>query len=58
MPEMHLKQPICTYNACRPFNKQRKNENFKKQEIHDTFIKMSLTKFVSQITRLMEILKI
>ena len=45
---MHLKQPAVlrkpgfTYSACRPFtrNKQKKkNENLKKQEIHDIFSK-------------------
>ena len=23
MPELHLKQPECTYSACGPFNKHR-----------------------------------
>ena len=36
MPEMHLRQPGFTYNACEPFTK---NKYLKKQEIHVIFIK-------------------
>ena len=36
MPEMHLRQPGFTYNACEPFTK---NKDLKKQEIHVIFIK-------------------
>ena len=36
MPEMHLRQPGFTYNACEPFTKIK---DLKKQEIHVIFIK-------------------
>ena len=41
MPEMHLRQPGFTYSAWGPFTKKTKKESkdFKKQEIHDIFIK-------------------
>ena len=35
MPEMHLRQPRFTYNACAPFTKN------KKQRIQNIFIKTS-----------------
>ena len=43
MPEMHLKQPRFTCSACGPFtkNKEREFKNLKKQEIQNTFTKMS-----------------
>ena len=43
MPEIHLKQPGFTYNACGPFtkNKRKNTKNKKKQSIHGTFIKMN-----------------
>ena len=40
MPEMHLRQPGFTYNACGPFTKTRRNKRFlKKHEVQDIFIK-------------------
>ena len=40
MPEMHLRQPGFTYNACGPFTKTRRNKRFlKKHEAQDIFIK-------------------
>ena len=40
MLDMHLRQPGFTYNACRPFTKNKERiENLKKQEIHDLLIK-------------------
>ena len=39
MPEMHLRQPGYTYNACEPFPKNKESKNLKKQEIHNIFIK-------------------
>ena len=39
MPEMHLRQPGFTYSAFETFTKKKRIQNFKKQEIHDIFIK-------------------
>ena len=39
MLEMHLRQPRFTYNACRPFTKNKEIiPNFKKHEIHNLFV--------------------
>ena len=40
MPKMHLPQPGFIYSASGPFTKN-KYKNLKKQEIHNTFIKMN-----------------
>ena len=32
MTEMHLRQPIFTYNACEPFTKSKKIQNFIEKE--------------------------
>ena len=41
-PEMQLREPWFTYSACGPFAKNKeKLENFKKQEIQNTFIKLN-----------------
>ena len=37
MPKMHLIQPGFTYSACG--QRKKESKNFKKQEIHDIFIK-------------------
>ena len=56
---MHLRQPGFTYSACRPFIKNKERiQKFKKQEIHDIFIKMNQIKLVLKMTWLMEHLKI
>ena len=40
MAEMHLEQPVLTYNACGPFNKNKERiKNLKKQAVQDIFIK-------------------
>ena len=40
IPDMHLRQPGFTHNACGPFTKTSKEyKSFKKQEIQDIFIK-------------------
>ena len=40
MPEMHFKQPGCTYSACGPFTKNKERiKKTKKQEIQDIFMK-------------------
>ena len=45
MPEMHLKQPGFTYNACGPFTKNKERiEKFMQTGNTDLFIKMSLIK--------------
>ena len=42
IPEIHLRQPGFTYRTCGPFKKTKKEyKNFKKQDIHDVFIKMN-----------------
>ena len=42
MPEMHLRQPIFAYGTCWLFAKKKKgSKHFKKQNIHDIFIKTS-----------------
>ena len=60
IPEMQ--QPGFTYSACGPFTKKKKNTKkykiFKKQEIHNIFIKTNQMKLVFNLTWLMEILKI
>ena len=60
MPEMHLKQPGFTYNACGPFtkNKKRIQKLKKKQEIQAIFTKMNLIKDAFNTIWLTEILKI
>ena len=57
MPEMHLKLPGFTYNACGPFIKIKKKEWKKKKETRDIFIKTNQIRFVFNIIWLMEILK-
>ena len=39
MPEMHLRQPEFTSNACGLFTKNKKMKKFKKREIQDPFLK-------------------
>ena len=59
LPEMYLKQPGFMYSACEPFTKNKERiQKFKKQEIHDIFIKMKYIKLVFNMTLLIEILKI
>ena len=42
MPEIHLKQPECTYNAFGSLIKTKKKyKNLKKQETQHVFIKMN-----------------
>ena len=53
-----VKQPGFTYRACGPFTKNKEFKNLKKQEIQAIFTKMNLTRFVFNMTWLMEILKI
>ena len=57
MPEMQ--QHGFTYSDCGPFTKKtKKYKIFKKQEIHNIFIKTNQMKLVFNLTWLMEILKI
>ena len=59
MPEMHLKLPGFTYNACRAFTINKKGiQTFKKQEIEAIFTKTKLIRLVFNMIRHMEILKI
>ena len=59
MPEIYLKQPGFMYSACEPFTKNKERiQKFKKQEIHDIFIKTKYIKLVFNMTLLIEILKI
>ena len=58
MPEMHLKQPGFTYNACGPFTKNKEFKNLKKQEIQAIFTKMNLIRLAFNMIWLMGILKI
>ena len=59
MPEMHLRQPEFTYSACGPFTKNKKEfKNLKKQEIQNTFTKMSWIMLLLNMILHMEILKI
>ena len=37
MTEMHLRQPIFTYNACEPFTKSKKIQNFIEKEASPFF---------------------
>ena len=37
MTEMHLRQPIFTYNACEPFTKSKKIKNFIEKEASPFF---------------------
>ena len=39
IPEIHLRQPLFAYSACRPFSKNKEYENSKKQEIPDKCIR-------------------
>ena len=57
MPEMHLKQPEFTYNACRPFTKNKEFKNFNKQEIRVIFTKMNLISHAFNMIWYTEILK-
>ena len=59
--EMNLKQPGFIYSACGTFTKnktKKEYKNFKKQQIYDIFIKTNSIKLISNLTWLMEILKI
>ena len=58
MPEIHLRQPGCTYSACGPFTKNKEFKNLKKQEIQAIFTKMSLIRLVLFMILHMEILEI
>ena len=58
MPEMHLKQPGFTYNACGPFTKNKEFKNLKKQEIRAIFTKISLIRLAFNMTWHIETLKI
>ena len=58
MPEMHLKQPGFTYNACGPFTKNKeKIQKYREQEIQTIFTNMNLISLVFNMTWLMEIFK-
>ena len=42
LPEMHLRQPGFTYNACGPFKKKKKEyKSLNKLDIQDIFTKMN-----------------
>ena len=42
MPEMHLRQPGFTHNACGPFTKNKERiQNLKKHEIQNIFTEMN-----------------
>ena len=42
MPEMNLRQPGFTYNACGPFTKNKERiKNVKEQGVQDILIKMN-----------------
>ena len=41
MPEMPLRQPGFTYNACGPFTRKKEYKYLKKQKIQDIFIKIN-----------------
>ena len=57
-PEMHLRQPGFTYNACGPFTKNKERiQTLKKLDIQDIFPEMNWIKFVFNMIWLMEILK-
>ena len=57
-PEMHLRQPGFTYNACGPFTKNKERiQTLKKLDIQDIFTEMNWIKFVFNMIWLMEILK-
>ena len=59
IPEMHLKQPGFTYNACGLFTKNKERiQKFNKLEIQDIFTKMNEIKLVFNMVWLMEILQI
>ena len=56
---MHLRQHRCTYNDCRPFTKNKKNnKNLNKHEIRDIFIKRNMIKIAFNRVLFMVILKI
>ena len=53
MPEMHLKQPGFTYNACGPFTKNKERIEKFMQTGNTDFIKMNLIKLVFNMIWLM-----
>ena len=59
IPEMHLRQPKCTYSACGSFTRNKKRiQIFKEQDFHDIFIKTNYIKLAFNMIWLMEISKI
>ena len=59
MSEMHLKQPEFTYMLADHLLKTKKEcKTLKKQEIQDIFKEMNQIKLVSNMTQLVDILKI
>ena len=59
MPETHLKQPGCTYSACRPFTKNKERIQKLKETLDTSYIyKNELDKACFRYDMTMEILKI
>ena len=59
MSEIHLKQPGCTYSACRPFTKNKEKIQKLKETGDTSYIyKNELDKACFQYDMTMEILKI
>ena len=59
MPETHLKQPECTYSACRPFTKNKERIQKLKETGDTSYVyKNELDKACFQYDMTMEILKI
>ena len=57
MPEMHLRQPRLTYNACDHFLETKKRHKyFKRQRVHDISIKLNQIKLAFNMTWIMEVL--
>ena len=57
MPEMHLRQPRLTYNACNHFLETKKRHKYLKlQRVHDICIKLNQIKLAVNMTWIMEIL--
>ena len=51
LPEMHLKQPWFTYNACGSFTKNKEwIQKFKEQETQTIFTKMNFIRLVFNMT--------
>ena len=53
MPEMHLKQPGFTYNACGLFTENKELKSLGKLEMQTLFIKIDLIKHVFSMIWLM-----